>query len=207
MGPTFKKIFSTEPGPEQSPGVPASSYAPNDSDVSADNSQWAAGHRSAPASPMVEVPYAQPRTTVPAKNVLNSDVSVNGSLKFTDDLLIDGLVEGDISSQGTLTIGENAQVTAEIKTSSVIIHGKLHGNIYVTDRVEMKSTAEVIGDVRAASIAIEAGAVFIGRSEVGGAIPPVAGGEKKASRKAEPATEPTAKKGGDSDEPVQQLLV
>ena len=91
------------------------------------------------------------------RNVLNSDVEVIGSLRFSDDLLIDGTVEGDISSEGVLSVGQNA----------VIIHGKVIGNVTVTDRVELKSTAELVGDIQAASLAIEGGAIFIGHSTVG----------------------------------------
>lgn len=122
-----------------------------------------------PVSPTMPNYGATSYNTIPstAKNVLNSDVEVIGSLKFTDNLLIDGYVDGDITSQGILTIGHNATVKAEINTSSVIIHGKLHGDINVTNSVELKSTAEVVGNIKAASIAIEAGAIFVGRSEVG----------------------------------------
>ena len=99
--------------------------------------------------------------------LLNSDVEVIGSLRFSDDLLIDGTVEGDISSEGVLSVGQNAVIRAEINTKSVIIHGKVIGNVTVTDRVELKSTAELVGDIQAASLAIEGGAIFIGHSTVG----------------------------------------
>lgn len=103
----------------------------------------------------------------PTRNVLNSDVEVIGTLKFQDDLLIDGVVEGKIFSDGTLTIGQNARIQAEIRTKSVIIHGKVIGNITVVDKVELKSTAELVGDIQASSFAVESGAIFIGHSTVG----------------------------------------
>lgn len=121
-----------------------------------------------------------------ARNVLNSDVSVNGTLRFTDDLLIDGTVEGEIFSDGVLTVGTNASIQAEIKTKSAIIHGKVTGNVTVTDRVELSSTAELVGDIVASTLAVQAGAVFIGRSTVGNVagmnLSPSA--DKKASKKA-----------------------
>ncbi len=112
-------------------------------------------------SPMARAPQAITR------NVLNSDVEVVGTLRFVDDLLIDGYVEGKILSDGILTIGENAEIKAEINTKSVTIHGKVIGNITVTDRVELKATAELVGDIKAAQFSVEAGAIFIGRSTVG----------------------------------------
>lgn len=106
----------------------------------------------------------------PRKNVLNKDVQVLGDLKFQDDLLIDGRVEGTISSvssQGTLTIGQSGEVHATINSSTVIVHGKVHGNITAENHLELKSTATLMGDVVARTIAIETGATFLGRSTVG----------------------------------------
>ncbi|MDH3068951.1 polymer-forming cytoskeletal protein [Akkermansia sp. N21169] len=133
---------------------------------------WNSIHDEAPA-PAPEVPSftaQSPMTRAPqsiTRNVLNSDVEVVGTLRFVDDLLIDGYVEGKIFSDGILTIGENAEIKAEINTKSVTIHGKVIGNITVTDRVELKASAELVGDIKAAQLSVEAGAIFIGRSTVG----------------------------------------
>ncbi len=117
--------------------------------------------------------YQQPATntsTVAAtygRNVLSSDVEIKGKVKFTNDLVVDGLIEGEIYSDGSLTVGENARIKAEVHTRSVVVYGKVHGNITVTDRVELKANAELIGDIKAATISIEAGAIFVGKSTVG----------------------------------------
>ena len=99
--------------------------------------------------------------------MLSSDVEIKGTVKFTNDLVVDGKIEGEIHSDGNLTIGENARIKAEIKTGSVVVYGKVHGNIIVTDRVELKSSAEVVGDIKAKILAIEPGAIFVGKSTVG----------------------------------------
>ncbi|MFT6793702.1 MAG: cytoskeletal protein CcmA (bactofilin family) [Rubritalea sp.] len=101
------------------------------------------------------------------RNVLSSDVEIKGKVKFTNDLVVDGLIEGEIYSDGSLTVGENARIKAEVHTRSVVVYGKVHGNITVTDRVELKANAELIGDIKAATISIEAGAIFVGKSTVG----------------------------------------
>ena len=80
---------------------------------------------------------------------------------------MDGKIEGEISSDGNLTVGENARIKAEIKTATVIVYGKVHGNITATDRVELKASAEVVGDIKAKTLSIEAGAIFVGKSTVG----------------------------------------
>ena len=100
------------------------------------------------------------------KNILSSDVEIKGSIKFQNELIIDGKIEGEIISSGILTVGENAEVRGEIKTKSVTVLGKVHGNITVEERCELKTRAQLIGDLKAARLMIEEGATFVGKSEV-----------------------------------------
>ena len=100
------------------------------------------------------------------KDILSSDVEIKGSIKFQKELLIDGKVEGEINSEGVLTIGENADIRGEIKTKSIIVFGKVQGNITVNERCELKSKCTLQGDLKAARLIIEEGATFIGKSEV-----------------------------------------
>ena len=100
------------------------------------------------------------------KDILSSDVEIKGSIKFQKELLIDGKVEGEINSEGVLTIGENADIRGEIKTKSITVFGKVQGNITVTERCELKSKCTLQGDLKAARLVIEEGATFIGKSEV-----------------------------------------
>lgn len=121
----------------------------------------------------VPAPIAQPQRFSPSpsmsssKNVLSSDVEIKGSIKFSHDLIIDGKIEGEVHSDGALTVGENALIKGEIKTRSVIIFGKVEGNITVQERCELKSNATLIGDIAAGTLAIEEGATFMGQSQVG----------------------------------------
>lgn len=102
-----------------------------------------------------------------SKNILSSDVEIKGSLKFSNDLIIDGRIEGEVTSDGSLTIGENAFVSGEVRTKSVVVFGKVQGNITVTDRCELKANAVLEGDIIAGTMAIEEGATFMGKSSVG----------------------------------------
>ena len=129
-----------------------------------------------PTPPVTQSPYgsqtqqpsAAARTSPAAtRNVLSTDVEIKGTVKFTNDLVVDGKIEGEIHSDGNLTVGENARIKAEIKTATVIVYGKVHGNLTATDRVELKASAEVVGDIKAKTLSIEAGAIFVGKSTVG----------------------------------------
>ena len=128
---------------------------------------------SAPAPPsygsqQAATPAPATRTSPAAtRNVLSTDVEIKGTVKFTNDLVVDGRIEGEISSDGNLTVGENARIKAEIRTATVVVYGKVHGNMTATDRVELKASAEVVGDIKAKTLSIEAGAIFVGKSTVG----------------------------------------
>ena len=99
------------------------------------------------------------------KCVLSGDVEIEGSITFQKELLIDGKVQGQVTSDGVLTIGENAKILGEIKTKSVTVHGKVHGNI-TAERCELKSNCTLEGDLKAARLIIEDGATFIGTSQI-----------------------------------------
>src|SRR6266481_362814 len=89
------------------------------------------------------IDYQKPMAEHGGKDILSSDVEIKGSIKFQKELLIDGKVEGDINSDGVLTVGENAEIRGEIKSKCVLQ-----------------------GDLKAARLVIEEGATFIGKSEV-----------------------------------------
>lgn len=128
-------------------------------------------------------------TSSVTRNVLSSDVEIKGAVKFTDNLVVDGKIEGEITSTGNLTIGENARIKAEVKTGTIIVYGKIHGNLTANDRVELKASAEVVGDIKAKSLSIEAGAIFVGKSTVGTpAEMPVQAAAKAVSTATESAT-------------------
>lgn len=101
-----------------------------------------------------------------SKNILTSDVELTGTLKFDTEMIFDGKLDGEIISEGTLILGKNATVKGEVRTKSVTIHGTVNGNVTVQERCELKSNAELLGDLKAMRIIIEEGATFIGHSEV-----------------------------------------
>ena len=94
---------------------------------------------------------------ISGKNLLSADVEIKGSIKFQNELVIDGKIEGEIISNGILTVGENAEIRGEIKTKSVTVLGKVHGNITVEERCELKGRAVLQGDLKAARLVIEDG--------------------------------------------------
>src|SRR5256714_3066213 len=101
-----------------------------------------------------------------AKNVLSSDVEIKGNLKFSGELTMEGKLEGEINSDGVLQLGETGAVNGNLNVNSVIVRGKINGNVVAKDKIEIKSKAEVFGDIRAAKLVIEEGVTFVGKTEV-----------------------------------------
>src|SRR5438046_3572412 len=154
-----------------------------------DNNHFASREEPAPTPTIIHNPNPNPNPMADhgGKDILSSDVEIKGSIKFQKELLIDGKVEGEINSDGILTVGENAEIRGEIKTKSITVYGKVHGNITVTERCELKSKCVLHGDLKAPSATIEEGATFIGKSEVtSGAVSAKAAARPEVMRPNEP---------------------
>ena len=120
-----------------------------------------------------------------SKNILSSDVEVEGTLKFSDELTFDGKLDGDIISEGILNLGDNAVVKGNLNVNSVVLRGKINGTITAQERIEIKAKTELFGDIRSAKLVVEEGVTFVGKSEVnpnkvGLTAPPAPRGSKAA---------------------------
>lgn len=103
----------------------------------------------------------------PARTQFGRSLAVKGDVSGTEDLMIFGQFEGSIKMEGhCLTIGPEGKVKAEIQAARVVIHGSVHGNISVRERVEIYKTGQVVGDLIAPGISIEDGAYFKGKIEI-----------------------------------------
>jgi cytoskeletal protein CcmA (bactofilin family) len=128
-----------------------------------------------PAAPANEsarpsvVPGPSNRTFMPTQSgaLLSRGVSIKGSVKFLNELLIDGEVKGTIDSTGTLTIGEHARIRGEIRTKSVKVRGTVEGNILVTERCELQAGCTLRGDIEAPRLVVNENATFLGSAKVG----------------------------------------
>ena len=102
---------------------------------------------------------------VPAR--LGPGLRVKGEISGSEDLLIDGLVEGSVQlKERKLTIGTTADVTADIVAGEVVVSGRLKGNVSAKERVQIKKDGSVTGDLTTAHIVIEDGAYFKGTVEI-----------------------------------------
>ena len=120
-------------------------------------------------------PASTPPSTLLAPNTrdvqahLGQGSRVEGKLTFEGSVRIDGQVEGEITAQDTVIIGEGAEVTAQIHASTVVVHGRVTGDITASKRVELKAPATLLGNISTPSLVVHEGVVFEGHCTMGGA--------------------------------------
>ncbi len=133
-------------------------------------------------APAVNEPRGLERSTVN----IGKSVVIKGELSGSEDLTIEGQVEGKIElRQNVLTIGPNGRIKAQVFAKSVIILGEVTGNVTATDKVDIRDNGSVDGDIAAPRVAIAEGAHFRGSIDMQ---------KSGASKAAEPkADKPDAK--------------
>jgi cytoskeletal protein CcmA (bactofilin family) len=98
---------------------------------------------------------------------IGKSVIIRGEVKGSEDLIVDGHVEGTVSlSESRLTIGPNAQVAADLTAKDVLILGHVQGNVVASGRVELRAGCAVEGDIRALRLSVEDNAVFRGKVDL-----------------------------------------
>ncbi len=105
-------------------------------------------------------------TKITSKNFLSRDMEITGSITLTEELFVDGRVDGEINSTSALTVGENAEIIGEIKANSARIFGKIEGSITAVDYCELKAQSVLEGDLKASRLVMEEGASFVGNSTI-----------------------------------------
>ena len=124
---------------------------------------------------------------VNSQNILNSDVEIKGTLKFTGELTFDGKLDGDINSDGALNLGDNAVVKGNLNVNSVVLRGKINGNVTAKERIEIKAKTELFGDIRSAKLVVEEGVTFVGKTEVNpNKVAPIAPPQPRGGEAAKP---------------------
>ncbi|PYV18031.1 MAG: cell shape determination protein CcmA [Acidobacteria bacterium] len=127
--------------------------------------------RAAPVEHPAKEPTLKVVTPMPTNpsnsTVLGRSVAFHGELTANEDLLIEGQFDGTIHLEDhSVTVGAGGEVKAEIHARQVIIYGKVNGNISAREKVDIRKTGHVLGDLTTAGVAIEDGAYFKGSIEI-----------------------------------------
>ena len=129
-------------------------------------------YREQPARPNISTAQSATPVTPPAqkdrrvarsrRGFLGYGTKISGKLHFEGSVRIDGDLDGEIESK-EITIGESAVVTAQIRADSIVLCGKVKGEINATQRIEIRATAKITGDITTPKLIIQEGAIFEGR--------------------------------------------
>ena len=104
----------------------------------------------------------------PDYGLIGQGIKVSGDINFADQLQVEGNVVGKITSPGgTLVIGETGELEAQIDVGICVIYGSLYGDLIAKNRVEIRKTGKVHGDVVTPVLLVEEGAVFNGAIKMG----------------------------------------
>ncbi len=96
-----------------------------------------------------------------------SDAKIEGTIKFGETMLIDGKVDGKIiTDKGELVVRETGTVKADVNVRTAVIEGSVEGNITASDKVQLKQKAHLTGNLKAKTLVIEEGVVFVGQCNV-----------------------------------------
>ena len=129
-----------------------------------------------PPAPVVPAPSPYPTRAVESQRMepnrndianIGKSVIIKGELSGSEDLYLDGEVEGNIDLRNhNLVIGPNGRVRANVQAKEVVVHGKVDGNITGLEKVELKKAAQLNGDISTQRIVIEDGAYFKGSIDI-----------------------------------------
>ncbi len=98
---------------------------------------------------------------------LGKDVVFKGVLTLEGNIRVDGRLEGELRSTGTLIVGEHAVIRGNIMAGILITSGQINGDVIASEKIKILKPGIVIGDIRTPAISIEAGAFFHGLSDMG----------------------------------------
>ena len=115
-------------------------------------------------------------------NLIGSGTTIEGDIKSTGDIRIDGNLIGSLNTKGKLVIGSTGSIDGEIICQNADISGNIKGKITVTELLSLKATSKLTGDIIANKLAIEPGANFSGSCSMGAVIKDIKHGEQPSKQ-------------------------
>lgn len=101
------------------------------------------------------------------QTIIAQGIKVEGSFRGQGQVVIEGEVKGDVIIEGSLTVGSQATIEANIQAQDAVLSGLIRGNVTVKGRLECTSTARIKGDIRCDKFVVQEGAVLAGAIRVG----------------------------------------
>lgn len=99
-------------------------------------------------------------TTSHSLNTLVHGTTIEGTIKSESDIRIDGVIKGSLNCNAKVIIGPTGFIQGEVRCQNAVIEGKFDGTLQVTELLNVRETANVVGDVRTNKLIVQSGAVF-----------------------------------------------
>ena len=117
---------------------------------------------------MANQPINQEKQSGAPESIVGPSVKIEGDLKSSGNLRIDGIVAGKVSTSQSLLVGETANISADISAENAMVSGTIQGNVKVLGALILGRTAKVSGDITCGSLQVENGAIFNGKCQMKG---------------------------------------
>ena len=114
-----------------------------------------------------------------AINIIRKGTEIKGEIKCVGDIRIDGTLSGKIYSDGKIVVGQTGVIEGEISCNNADISGSINANINVKELLLLKSSANIIGDIKTGKLSVEPGANFTGACNMGGVVKGIKKDEKQ----------------------------
>lgn len=98
-----------------------------------------------------------------AETIIGPSVMLKGNFNCKGNVIVDGILKGNVKTYGDILIGNKAKVSADIEAKTARIGGEIKGNIKVENGLQIVSSARVFGDIECASLSVEEGAIINGK--------------------------------------------
>lgn len=121
--------------------------------------------------------------------IIGEKAVIEGILKAEDTTRIDGIIKGEIKSEGSIIIGEFGSVLGNVSAINIVVAGTVHGNLYIRERMEVTNTGSVNGDILTKTLIIDEGASFKGSCTMNVKESVMAAASNEVKREAEPFLE------------------
>lgn len=103
-----------------------------------------------------------------ATSVIDQGCEFEGRLAFVGTLVLNGKFQGELHSPDTLIVGESGELQADVRVGITIVSGQVSGHIAARERVELRGTARIFGDIETPVLVLEEGVVFDGQCKMKG---------------------------------------
>ena len=104
------------------------------------------------------------------ETVIGPSVKVKGDFNGQGNIIVEGMVDGNLKTNGSLEVGKTAKITANIEAKEAKIGGQVSGNVKIKGFLEVTATAKIFGDIETSGLSIERGAIFNGKCTMAAGI-------------------------------------